>query len=126
MGSNLVHRVSIQILRPVIQPRRACDASAPPPHFRTIQICLNDLPAEVWQAVRADGGHSQAGGRLMSEMGRREFTALVGSTGLLLTAKLRRARAQQSDQIRRIGVLTVFPCRSPADSSVQNNSGLPQ
>src|SRR5436190_6470214 len=27
-------------------------------------------PARLWQAERTDGGHSQAGGRLMSDMGR--------------------------------------------------------
>ena len=33
--------------------------------------------ATLWQAERADGGHSWAGGRLMSDMGRREFMALL-------------------------------------------------
>ena len=32
----------------------------------------------------------------MSDMRRREFTALVGGVGLLLAAKVRRARAQQA------------------------------
>src|SRR5881398_2953403 len=36
-------------------------------------------PARLWQAERADGGHSQAGGRLMSDIGRREVIAVLGS-----------------------------------------------
>ena len=35
-------------------------------------------PARLWQAERADGGHSQAGGRLMSDMRRREVIAVLG------------------------------------------------
>src|SRR4029434_10795485 len=49
----------------------------PRPQFRTIQVCLNDLPATLWQAgwclrrlVR--------GGRPRSEMRRREFISLLG------------------------------------------------
>jgi len=40
----------------------------------------------------------------MLDMKRREFIALVGG-GLLLTDKVRRARAQQGERVRRIGVL---------------------
>src|SRR5205809_7677906 len=36
-------------------------------------------PARLWQAERADGGHSQVGGRLMSDIGRREVIAVLGS-----------------------------------------------
>src|SRR5438128_12104479 len=41
----------------------------------------------------------------MSDMRRREFTALVGGAGLLLAAKVRRARAQQPEKIPRIGII---------------------
>ena len=41
----------------------------------------------------------------MSDMRRREFTALVGGVGLLLAAKVRRAHAQQPAKIPRIGLL---------------------
>src|SRR5205823_2043880 len=40
--------------------------------------------------------HSSAGGRPMSDMRRREFTALVGGVGLLFAVKVRRARGEQS------------------------------
>ena len=40
----------------------------------------------------------------MSDMARREFIAL-GGAGLLLAIKMRRARAQQSSRVRRVGVL---------------------
>jgi putative tryptophan/tyrosine transport system substrate-binding protein len=36
---------------------------------------------------------------------RREFIALVGGGGLLLAAKVRRARAQQPGRVRRIAIL---------------------
>src|SRR5947199_2220921 len=62
---------------------------------------------------RADDGHSQAGGRLMSDMRRREFTALVGGAGLLLAVKVRRARVQQSAKIARIGILDDAPMWQP-------------
>src|SRR6266567_1197799 len=45
----------------------------------------------------------------MSDMRRREFTALVGGAGLLLAVKVRRARAQQSAKIPRIGILDDAP-----------------
>src|SRR5439155_10585339 len=45
----------------------------------------------------------------MSDMRRREFTALVGGVGLLLAVKVRRARAQQSAKIPRIGILDDAP-----------------
>ena len=45
--------------------------------FRTIQVCLDDLLATLWQAEPADGGHSQAGGRLMCDMRRRKFITLL-------------------------------------------------
>jgi putative ABC transport system substrate-binding protein len=41
----------------------------------------------------------------MSVIRRREFVTLLGGAGLLLAAKVRRARAQQSGPVRRIGVL---------------------
>src|SRR2546429_5216534 len=41
----------------------------------------------------------------MSDMRRREFTALVGGVGLLLAAKMRRARAQQPAKLPTIGYL---------------------
>src|SRR2546429_5844371 len=45
----------------------------------------------------------------MSDMRRREFTALGGGAGLLLAAKVRRARAQQPSKIPRIGILDDAP-----------------
>src|SRR5437868_9894586 len=45
----------------------------------------------------------------MSDMRRREFTALVGGVGLLLAVKVRRARAQQPSKITRIGILADAP-----------------
>src|SRR5437867_3112332 len=49
----------------------------------------------------------------MSDMGRREFTALVGGVGLLLAVKVRRARAQQPSKIARIGILDDAPMWQP-------------
>jgi hypothetical protein len=49
----------------------------------------------------------------MLDIQRREFIALVGGGGLLLTAKVRRARAQQP-AIPVIGFLSV---RSPGESA---------
>src|SRR5205809_45760 len=45
----------------------------------------------------------------MLDIKRREFIALVGSGGLLLAAKVRRARAQQPAKITRIGILDDAP-----------------
>jgi ABC-type uncharacterized transport system substrate-binding protein len=45
----------------------------------------------------------------MSDMRRREFTALIGGVGLLLAVKVRRARAQQSAKIPRIGIIDDSP-----------------
>jgi putative tryptophan/tyrosine transport system substrate-binding protein len=45
----------------------------------------------------------------MSDMRRREFTALVGGVGLLFAVKVRRPRAQQSAKIPRIGILDDAP-----------------
>ena len=45
----------------------------------------------------------------MSDMTRREFIALVGGAGLLLAVKVRRARAQQSAKIPRIGIIDDSP-----------------
>src|SRR5205809_6901285 len=45
----------------------------------------------------------------MLDIKRREFIALVGSGGLLLAAKVRRARAQQAAKITRIGILDDAP-----------------
>src|SRR5437667_2765036 len=45
----------------------------------------------------------------MSDMRRREFTALVGGVGLLLAVKVRRARAQQQSKIPRIGIIDDAP-----------------
>src|SRR5436190_23268232 len=41
----------------------------------------------------------------MSDMRRREFTALVGGVGLLLAVKVRRARAQQPDKPPIVGFM---------------------
>lgn len=41
----------------------------------------------------------------MSDMTRREFIALIGGAGLLLTAKVRRARAQQGGKTARVGYI---------------------
>src|SRR5256885_3313789 len=49
----------------------------------------------------------------MSDMRRREFTALVGGAGLLLAVKVRRPRAQQSAKIPRIGILDDAPMWQP-------------
>jgi putative tryptophan/tyrosine transport system substrate-binding protein len=49
----------------------------------------------------------------MSDMRRREFTALVGGAGLLLAVKVRRPRAQQSAKILRIGILDDAPMWQP-------------
>ena len=49
----------------------------------------------------------------MSHMERREFIALVGGGGLLLTAKVRRARGQQPAKIPRIGILDDAPMWQP-------------
>src|SRR5262245_5966120 len=45
----------------------------------------------------------------MLDIKRREFIALVGGGGLLLTAKVRRARAQQPAKIPRIGIIDDAP-----------------
>src|SRR5215469_7357823 len=45
----------------------------------------------------------------MSDMRRREFTALIGGVGLLLAVKVRRARGQQSAKIPRIGIIDDAP-----------------
>jgi len=55
----------------------------------------------------------------MLDMKRREFIALVGCGGLLLTAKVRRARAQQP-AIPVIGFLSV---RSPGESASERRDG---
>src|SRR5947208_6935223 len=45
----------------------------------------------------------------MSDMRRREFTALVGGVGLLFAVKVRRARGEQSAKIPRIGIIDDSP-----------------
>jgi putative ABC transport system substrate-binding protein len=45
----------------------------------------------------------------MSDITRREFIALIGGAGLLLAAKVRRARAEQPEKIPRIGILDDAP-----------------
>src|SRR5438105_15229020 len=45
----------------------------------------------------------------MSDMRRREFTALVGGVGLLFAVKVRRARGEQSAKVPRIGILDDAP-----------------
>jgi putative ABC transport system substrate-binding protein len=45
----------------------------------------------------------------MSDITRREFIALIGGAGLLLAVKVRRARAQQSAKIPRIGIIDDSP-----------------
>jgi putative tryptophan/tyrosine transport system substrate-binding protein len=69
-----------------------------------------DLRAALRQAERTIGsvgcgGHPSAGGRPVSDMTRREFIALIGGAGLLLTAKVRRARAQQGGKTARVGYI---------------------
>ncbi len=45
----------------------------------------------------------------MSDMRRREFTALVGGVGLLFAVKVRRARGEQSAKVPRIGIIDDSP-----------------
>src|SRR5438105_12073205 len=45
----------------------------------------------------------------MSDMRRREFTALVGGVGLLFAVKVRRARGEQSAKLPRIGIIDDVP-----------------
>src|SRR5438876_10322036 len=45
----------------------------------------------------------------MSDMRRREFTALVGGVGLLFAVKVRRARGEQSAKVPRIGIIDDAP-----------------
>ena len=49
----------------------------------------------------------------MLDIERREFIALVGAGGLLLTAKVRRAWGQQPAKIPRIGILDDAPMWQP-------------
>ena len=49
----------------------------------------------------------------MSDMRRREFTALVGGAGLLLAVKVKRARAQRQEKIPRIGIIDDAPMWQP-------------
>jgi hypothetical protein len=49
----------------------------------------------------------------MLDTKRREFIALIGGGGLLLTANARRARAQQPAKIPRIGILEDAPMWQP-------------
>src|SRR6266480_2848064 len=49
----------------------------------------------------------------MSDMRRREFTALVGGGGLLLAIKVRRARGEHPSKIPRIGILDDAPMWQP-------------
>src|SRR5438067_12976117 len=45
----------------------------------------------------------------MSDMRRREFTALVGGVGRLFAVKVRRARGEQSAKVPRIGIIDDSP-----------------
>jgi putative tryptophan/tyrosine transport system substrate-binding protein len=49
----------------------------------------------------------------MPHVKRREFIALVGGGGLLLTVKVRRARGQHPTKIPRIGILDDTPMWQP-------------
>ena len=49
----------------------------------------------------------------MLDLRRRDFIALLGGAGLLLAAKARRARAQQPERMRRIGVLMSLAANDP-------------
>src|SRR5262249_36177847 len=50
----------------------------------------------------------------MLDTKRREFIALVGGGGLLLVAKVRRARAQQQPKMLRVGFVGIQPREAPA------------
>jgi putative tryptophan/tyrosine transport system substrate-binding protein len=73
------------------------------PRFRTIQVCPKDLQAALRQAEgRKTEGTGQSAALIgigeevpMLDPKRREFIALVGGGGLLLAAKVKRARGQQ-------------------------------
>jgi hypothetical protein len=69
-------RTTMRQAREVLRLRLTVVRAWPALQFRTIQFCLNDPPAWLWQGQREDACHSQPGGRLMSDMGRQEFNAL--------------------------------------------------
>src|SRR5262249_36673130 len=70
------------------------------------RTCRHSVPRlSVQEGPSVAGGHTSAGGRPMSDMTRREFTALIGGAGLLLAVKVRRARAQPAAKIPRIGII---------------------
>jgi len=52
----------------------------------------------------------------MLDVKRREFIALLGGGGLLLAAKVRRARAQQPKRMRAIGVANLTRPRGTGDT----------
>src|SRR5262249_35580875 len=67
----------------------------PPARFRTIQVCPKDLRALPAHPAPAVSWHSGFREEPMPDTTRREFIALIGGGGLLLAAKVKRARGQQ-------------------------------